>query len=76
MLGVDYGKVWVDDALVLNTNFNSDDWNTSFGGGLFINVANMMTGNISAFNSDDGSTVGVQNWIRILTKQSIQIKYV
>ncbi len=52
--GADIGKVWVDNALVSDARFNSDDWNTSVGGGLFVNVANMMTGNISAFNSDDG----------------------
>ena len=45
--GVDYGRVWLD-------NDNSDKWNNSFGGGLFVNMANMMTANISAFNSDDG----------------------
>ena len=45
--GVDYGRVWVD-------NENSDKWNNSFGGGFFVNMAQMMTVNISAFNSDDG----------------------
>ncbi len=53
--GVDYGKVWVDDALVFDSNSNNiNDWNTSFGGGVFANLANMATANISAFNSDDG----------------------
>ncbi len=52
--GFDYGRVWVDDSLVLEDNFNSDSWNTSVGGGIFINAADLMTGNISAFNSDDG----------------------
>ncbi len=52
--GADYGKVWVNDTLVSNTTFNDNELNTSFGGGLFVNVANMMTGNVSAFNSDDG----------------------
>ena len=45
--GVDYGRVWLD-------NDSSKKWNNSFGGGVFINMANMLTGNISAFNSDDG----------------------
>ncbi len=45
--GVDYGRVWID-------NDSSDKWNNSFGGGFFVNMADMMTGNISAFNSDDG----------------------
>lgn len=45
--GIDYGRVWVDKE-------DSDKWNNSFGGGLFVNMAEMMTANISAFNSDDG----------------------
>ncbi|NNE31240.1 MAG: phosphoesterase [Winogradskyella sp.] len=45
--GVDYGRVWLE-------NDNSDRWNNSFGGGLFVTMAEMMTANISAFNSDDG----------------------
>ena len=45
--GVDYGRVWVD-------NDDSDKWNNSFGGGFFVNMAKMMTANVSAFNSDDG----------------------
>jgi len=52
--GFDYGRIWVDDNLVLDTDFNSDSWNTSVGGGIFINVADLMTGNISVFSSDDG----------------------
>tara|TARA_R110002073_G_scaffold57778_4_gene146762 strand:+ start:182434 stop:186120 length:3687 start_codon:yes stop_codon:yes gene_type:complete len=52
--GFDYGRVWVDDALVLNQGFNSDSWNTSIGGGIFVNAADITTLNISAFNSDDG----------------------
>ncbi|WP_353779731.1 metallophosphoesterase [Winogradskyella sp. 3972H.M.0a.05] len=45
--GVDYGRIWID-------NDNSDKWNNSFGGGFFVNMAKMMTANVSAFNSDDG----------------------
>ncbi len=52
--GVDYGRVWVDDNLVFDTVFNENDWNTSVGGGIFMNMAGMMSANISAFNSDDG----------------------
>ena len=44
--GVDYGRVWYDGD-------NSNKWNNSFGGGIFINGANLITGNLSAFNSDD-----------------------
>ncbi|WCO01246.1 metallophosphoesterase [Psychroserpens ponticola] len=45
--GFDYGRVWLKDD-------NSEKWNNSMGGGVFLNVANMLTGNISAFNSNDG----------------------
>ncbi|MFK7833322.1 MAG: metallophosphoesterase [Winogradskyella sp.] len=45
--GMDYGRVWID-------NDDSKKWNNSFGGGFFVNMAEMMTANISAFNSDDG----------------------
>tara|TARA_R110002111_G_scaffold154746_2_gene221580 strand:+ start:20701 stop:24396 length:3696 start_codon:yes stop_codon:yes gene_type:complete len=54
--GFDYGRVWVDDELVLNNNsaFNSNSWNTSIGGGIFANAADILTLNLSAFSSDDG----------------------
>ncbi len=53
--GFDYGRIWVDDALVAGGSvFNSNSWNTSIGGGIFANAADMFTANISAFNSDDG----------------------
>jgi len=52
--GFDYGKVWIDDVL---QNFDNDNWNTSVGGGVFINAADLITGNISAFNSDDGMRI-------------------
>jgi hypothetical protein len=51
--GVDYGRVWLE-------NDNSDKWNNSFGGGFFVNMAKMMTANISAFNSDDGLRLAFQ----------------
>jgi hypothetical protein len=52
--GFDYGRVWVDDDLVLDPSFNEDEWNTSIGGGVFVNFAQMLTANVSVFNSDDG----------------------
>ncbi|WP_282136454.1 metallophosphoesterase [Seonamhaeicola maritimus] len=45
--GLDYGRVWVDGE-------DSDKWNNSIGGGIFANAADIMTLNLSAFNSDDG----------------------
>lgn len=45
--GVDYGRIWIN-------NDNSQRWNNSFGGGLFVNMAKLLTANISVFNSNDG----------------------
>ena len=52
--GFDYGRVWVDDSLVLDPSYNSNGWNTSAGGGVFVNAVDLMTFNLSAFHSDDG----------------------
>ena len=48
--GFDYGKVWVK-------NIDSNQWNTSIGGGIFFNATNMMTGKIAAFHSQEGVQV-------------------
>lgn len=45
--GFDYGRVWLQ-------NDNSNRWNTSVGGGVFANAADLVTMNLSAFNSDEG----------------------
>jgi hemolysin activation/secretion protein len=45
--GFDYGRVWFEGE-------DSDVWHTSVGGGVFANVLDMLTFNLSAFNSDDG----------------------
>ncbi len=45
--GFDYARVWIK-------NEDSDVWNTSLGGGIFANAADMLTLNLSAFSSDDG----------------------
>jgi hypothetical protein len=52
--GFDVGRVWVDDNLLLDPSFNDEQWNTSVGGGFFINAADLIGGSISLFNSDDG----------------------
>jgi len=57
--GFDYGRVWVDNELVEDiffpTNeFNSDKWNTSVGGGFFANAADIISFQLSFFTSDDG----------------------
>lgn len=46
--GFDYGRVWVE-------NDDSNIWNTSYGGGIFINGAGVITLNTGLFNSEDGS---------------------
>lgn len=51
--GADYGRVWLD-------NDNSDKWNNAFGGGLFVNMAQMMTANVSAFTGSDGLRLAFQ----------------
>ena len=48
--GFDYGKVWAD-------NLPTGDWNTSTGGGIFFDAAELLTARISAFNSDDGMRI-------------------
>ena len=45
--GFDYGKVWL-------SNNNSKKWNNSYGGGLFINAAEILVGNASLFSADEG----------------------
>ncbi|WP_417195196.1 metallophosphoesterase [Bizionia sp.] len=45
--GVDYGRVWLKDD-------PSKKWHNSYGGGLLIMAAEVFTGNVSLFNSDDG----------------------
>lgn len=51
--GFDLGRVWL-------SNDNSDKWHNSYGGGLFFNVANLVSSNLSVFNSVDGIRVAFQ----------------
>tara|TARA_R110000868_G_scaffold125037_2_gene330373 strand:+ start:40953 stop:44678 length:3726 start_codon:yes stop_codon:yes gene_type:complete len=46
--GFDYGKVWMP-------NVDSDTWHTSYGGGFFLNAADMISVNLAIFNSEDGA---------------------
>lgn len=57
--GFDYGRVWVNNNLVLDAPrlSNSNRWNTSIGGGVFANAANKLIFNLSSFNSKDGLRV-------------------
>ena len=53
--GFDYGRVWIDDEFVINSELNNRDrLNTSYGGGLFIVAYNLLSANVSTFYSDDG----------------------
>ena len=52
-LGFDYGRIWVSDNLVTDTSFNEDQFNTSFGGGLFLNIIDTISANVGLFNSKD-----------------------
>jgi hypothetical protein len=60
--GFDYGRVWVDTDLAIDPSFdpafNQNQWNTSIGGGVFVNAYNTVTANLSAFTSDDGLRIG------------------
>lgn len=46
--GFDYGRVW-------QPNEDSDIWNTSYGGGLFLNAADIVSLRAGIFNSSDGT---------------------
>ncbi len=46
--GVDYGRVWA-------TGDDSRRWHNSYGGGFFIDGAEMLTAQLSLFNSTDGA---------------------
>ncbi len=45
--GFDYGRVWLADDF-------SNVWHTSYGGGFFLNAADIITAQIALFNSVDG----------------------
>ncbi|MBP4138366.1 metallophosphoesterase [Flavobacterium geliluteum] len=45
--GFDYGRIWLDTE-------NSKKWNNSYGAGLFINGAEILSANLGVFNSIDG----------------------
>ena len=47
----DYGRVWMP-------NFDySEKWHNTYGGGFFVNGAELMSANIGVFNSKDGARV-------------------
>ena len=56
--GFDYGTVWGTQNLTVNPGVTKN-WNTSYGGGVFFNAANMLGANIAVFNSDDGMRIAI-----------------
>jgi len=48
--GFDYGKVWAE-------GLPTGDWNTSVGGGLIFDAADMLSASIAAFNGEDGMRI-------------------
>lgn len=51
--GFDYGRVWLSNDI-------SNQWHTSYGGGLFINAARLVVGNASLFSGDEGLRFAVK----------------
>ena len=45
--GFDYGRIWVKGD-------DSGKWNNSYGGGIFVNGADLLSANLGLFNSSDG----------------------
>ncbi|MDU8885132.1 metallophosphoesterase [Yeosuana sp. MJ-SS3] len=52
--GFDYGRVWIDNSLVTELDYNTNGMNTSIGGGVFFNALDVLSCNLATFNSDDG----------------------
>lgn len=50
LLGYDYGRVWMDGE-------NSKKWHQSYGGGIWINGINMLTGRVNYFYGSDGGRI-------------------
>jgi len=48
--GFDYGRVWLE-------NSSSDTWNTSFGGGIFLNGADMLALNLGVFKGKEEARI-------------------
>ena len=46
--GFDYGRVWQKGE-------DSDKWHTSYGGGFFLNAADMLSARLALFYGDDGA---------------------
>jgi hypothetical protein len=50
--GFDYGRVWID-------NDDSKKWHNSYGGGLWLNIAEAATGKVFYFQGDEGGRISL-----------------
>jgi hemolysin activation/secretion protein len=55
--GFDYGRVWGGQNLIISPV--QKDWNISYGGGFFFDIANLIGSKIAAFHSDDGTRIAI-----------------
>lgn len=53
--GFDYGKIWDTTNNAINTTLKQKNFKTSYGIGVFLSGANILTANIAIFNSEDSS---------------------
>ncbi|MFY9241647.1 MAG: metallophosphoesterase [Polaribacter sp.] len=57
--GFDYGRVWGGQGLTVQPTLVYKEWNTSYGGGVFFNAAEMIGANFATFFSDDGMRLAI-----------------
>lgn len=55
--GFDYGTVWGGNFP--GSNLSTTSWHTSYGGGVFFSLANMLGANLAFFDSADGTRLAV-----------------
>ncbi len=56
--GIDLGRVWVDGE-------NSKKWHNDFGGGLWINMVETVSGQVGAFAGEDGMRIDFRFGVRL-----------
>ncbi len=53
--GFDFGRVWGNQEKYTINTISTGDIKTSYGGGFFFSIANLLNANIAIFNSEDGA---------------------
>ncbi len=53
--GFDFGRVWGNQEKYTINTISTRDIKTSYGGGFFFSIANLLNANIAIFNSEDGA---------------------